>query len=174
MQQPDFRKLWLAQFVSVFGDFLALFGVISLIMFRWHGNAVQVTFVMVAYMLPLALVGLLALGFSTGLLRAFANIPMAAASLFGLGLAISFVIVPAQTLMQQETPHALIGRVSSSFMSLISVAQVTGLLLSGWLAQRLGVRHLFLAAAVALGAITVIGYTRRGEAQQQVAAETEG
>jgi hypothetical protein len=45
LQQPDFRKLWLAQFVSVFGDFLALFGVISLITFRWHGNAVQVTFV---------------------------------------------------------------------------------------------------------------------------------
>src|SRR5207237_547303 len=57
LQQPDFRKLWLAQFVSIFGDFLALFGVISLITFRWHGNAVQVTFVLVAYMLPFALVG---------------------------------------------------------------------------------------------------------------------
>ena len=32
--QRDFRTLWLAQFVSVFGDFLALFGVISLITFR--------------------------------------------------------------------------------------------------------------------------------------------
>ena len=41
--QPNFRKLWLAQFVSIFGDFLALFGVISLISFRWPGNAVQVT-----------------------------------------------------------------------------------------------------------------------------------
>lgn len=398
LQQPDFRKLWLAQFVSVFGDFLALFGVISLITFRWHGNAVQVTFVLVAYMLPLALVGplagvfvdrwnvrrmmiasdltraalvllavvatdvrqicaifaalgtfssffapaqsvtvrtlvpvekllaanammaqafytvrllspilagaliawlgenpcfyldaatfafsalmvstlvinpprpagksvqgflhdfssgnrfifthsylafvvttmvvamfvmscfsplisiyvrdmlrggtflygfvstmvgvglilgtqtvsrfarqrskkdivlvgLLALGFSTGLLGAFANIPMAAASLFGLGLAISFVIVPAQTLMQQETPHAMIGRVSSSFLSLISVAQVTGLLLSGWLAQVLGIRRLFIAAAGALVVITLVGYTRRGEVPQQVVAETEG
>jgi MFS transporter, DHA3 family, macrolide efflux protein len=122
----------------------------------------------------IVLVGLLALGLSTGLLGAFANIPMAAASLFGLGLAIAFVLVPAQTLMQQETPHAMIGRVSSSFLSLISVAQVTGLLLSGWLAQRLGVRHLFLAAAIALGVITLIGYTKRGEAPQQVAAETEG
>ena len=42
-----FRTLWLAQFVSVFGDFLALFGVISLITFRWHGTAVQVTTVTV-------------------------------------------------------------------------------------------------------------------------------
>jgi MFS family permease len=398
LQQPDFRKLWLAQFVSIFGDFLALFGVISLITFRWHGNAVQVTFVMVAYMLPLALigplagvfvdrwnvkrvmiasdltravlvllavaatdvrqicaifaalgmfssffgpaqsvtvrtlvpmekllaanammsqafytvrlaspllagaliawlgeqpcfyldaasfafsalmvstlvinpprpsgksvqgflhefssgnrfifthsylafvvtamvvamfvlscfsplisiyvrdmlhggtflygfvstmvgvglilgtqsvsrfakqrskkdivlVGLLTLGCSTGLLGAFANIPMAATSLFGLGLAIAFVIVPAQTLMQQETPHAMIGRVSSSFLSLISVAQVTGLLLSGYLAQVFGIRHLFIAAAAALALITVVGYTKRGMAPQQVAAEPEG
>ena len=37
----------------------------------------------------------------------------------------AFIIVPAQTLMQQETPHAMVGRVSSSFLSLISVAQVT-------------------------------------------------
>ena len=41
--QRDFRTLWLAQFVSVFGDFLALFGVISLITFRWHGSATQRT-----------------------------------------------------------------------------------------------------------------------------------
>src|SRR6516162_1618319 len=51
-----FRTLWLAQFVSVFGDFLALFGVISLITFRWHGTAAQVTYLLIAYMLPLAIV----------------------------------------------------------------------------------------------------------------------
>src|SRR6476659_11192497 len=52
-----FRTLLLAQFVSVFGDFLALFGVISLITFRWHGTAVQVTTVTIAYILPLAIIG---------------------------------------------------------------------------------------------------------------------
>jgi MFS family permease len=397
LQQPDFRKLWLAQIVSIFGDFLALFGVISLITFRWHGNAVQVTLVMVAYMVPLAVVGPLAgvfvdrwnvkrvmitsdvtrsvlillavvarnvpqlcaifavlgafssffapaqsvtvrtlvpvekllaanammsqaffsvrlvspilagamiawlgenpcfyldaasfvfsaamistllinpprpsgksvqgflsefmsgnrfifthaylafvvtamvvamfvlscfsplisiyvrdmlrggtflygvvstmvglglilgtqsvnryaqqrskkdvvvlglfsLALSTGLLAAFANIPMAAASLFGVGAAIAFIIVPAQTLMQQETPHAIIGRVSSSFMSLMSLGQVAGLLLSGWLAQMLGIRHLFAAAAGALVIITAVGYGKRGVSPQQVAAEPE-
>ena len=54
--QRDFRTLWLAQFVSVFGDFLALFGVVSLITFRWHGTATQVTYLLIAYMLPLAVV----------------------------------------------------------------------------------------------------------------------
>ena len=51
-----FRRLWLAQFVSIFGDFLALFGVISLITFRLHGTAVQVVAVTLAYALPMALI----------------------------------------------------------------------------------------------------------------------
>src|SRR6516162_7218538 len=55
--QPAFRTLWLAQFVSIFGDFLALFGVINFITFTLHGTAVQVTAVTIAYVAPLALIG---------------------------------------------------------------------------------------------------------------------
>src|SRR5713101_5414791 len=57
LQHRPFRTLWLAQFVSIFGDFLALFGVINLITFTWHGSAVQVTAVTIAYALPLAVIG---------------------------------------------------------------------------------------------------------------------
>jgi hypothetical protein len=32
LDDKGFRTLWIAQFVSIFGDFLALFGVISLIL----------------------------------------------------------------------------------------------------------------------------------------------
>jgi len=56
LKHRPFRTLWLAQFVSIFGDFLALFGVISLITFRMHGTAVQVTAVTIAYILPLAVI----------------------------------------------------------------------------------------------------------------------
>jgi len=56
LRDRAFRTLWLAQFVSIFGDFLALFGVISLITFRMHGTAVQVTAVSIAYIVPLALI----------------------------------------------------------------------------------------------------------------------
>ena len=48
-----FRVLWIAQFVSIFGDFLALFGVINFITFTLHGTAVQVTAVTIAYVAPL-------------------------------------------------------------------------------------------------------------------------
>ncbi len=56
LKYKPFRTLWLAQFVSVFGDFLALFAVISLITFRWHGTPVQVTTVTMAFVLPMAVI----------------------------------------------------------------------------------------------------------------------
>src|SRR5690242_16669756 len=56
LQHKPFRTIWLAQFVSIFGDFLALFGIISLITFKLHGTAVQVTAVTIAYVLPLAVI----------------------------------------------------------------------------------------------------------------------
>jgi DHA3 family macrolide efflux protein-like MFS transporter len=56
LKYRPFRTLWLAQFVSIFGDFLALFGVISLITFSWHGTPVQVTTVTIAFVLPMAVI----------------------------------------------------------------------------------------------------------------------
>ena len=102
--------------------------------------------------------GMFALGVGAALLGAFHNTPMAALSTFTMGFAISFVLIPAQTLSQQETPPALMGRVSSTFMSLIAVAQVLGLLLSGYLAQRLGIRALFLSCAGVLAVASAAGY----------------
>jgi len=55
-----FKRLWLAQVVSILGDFLAVFGVITLITFKWHGTPLQVTNVMIAFIIPMALVGPLA------------------------------------------------------------------------------------------------------------------
>jgi hypothetical protein len=54
----------------------------------------------------------------------------------------------------------MVGRVSSSFMSLITFAQLLGLLLSGYLAQpsRLGIRPLFISSAGALALLAAMGY----------------
>ncbi|HKB48439.1 MAG TPA: MFS transporter, partial [Ktedonobacterales bacterium] len=51
------RRVWFAQVVSLLGDFLALFAVISVVTYRMHGTAQQVTGLQIAYMLPLALLG---------------------------------------------------------------------------------------------------------------------
>lgn len=54
---PSFRKLWLAQMVSIFGDFLALYAVLSMMSFRMHASARAITLVTVFFLLPMAFVG---------------------------------------------------------------------------------------------------------------------
>jgi MFS family permease len=74
-----------------------------------------------------------------------------------IGIAVAGIIVPATTLMQQETPPELMGRVGSTMMSLIFTAQVAGLVLSGVLGNRIGVRHVFAVCAVLLAVLILAG-----------------
>ena len=97
----------------------------------------------------IVLTGLIVCAAGVALLGIFRAVPAAVMTTFTMGFGISFVIVAAQTLMQQETPPAMLGRVSSSFMSVLSLAQVLGLLLSGHLAVWFGIRAVFLLCAVA-------------------------
>jgi len=79
------------------------------------------------------------------------GIPYIAATIlatFLMGFAFSGVIVPAQTLLQRETPHALMGRISSTVMSVVMFAQLLGLLVSGVASQLLSVRAVFLLSAL--------------------------
>ena len=59
-----FRRLWLAQTVSVLGDFLALFAVQVAIVFRMHGSARDVTGVFIATLAPAVVLGPLAGAFA--------------------------------------------------------------------------------------------------------------
>jgi DHA3 family macrolide efflux protein-like MFS transporter len=98
----------------------------------------------------IVLIGLLSLAVGTAVLAGSRIPAFAAVSTFLMGFSIALVLIPAQTMSQQETPPHMVGRVSSTFMSMISIAQVLGLLLSGSLAQRLGMQRLFAACAGAL------------------------
>src|SRR3954470_4286716 len=51
------RRVWYAQLVSLLGDFLALFAVLSVATYRMHASATQVTGVSIAYMAPLVVLG---------------------------------------------------------------------------------------------------------------------
>jgi DHA3 family macrolide efflux protein-like MFS transporter len=95
----------------------------------------------------LVLSGLAGIGAGVFLLGA---LPFAAATLFAafaIGFTFSAIMVPAQTLLQRETPHAMIGRVSSTNISVAFFAQIIGLLLSGALADVFGVRTVFFVCA---------------------------
>jgi DHA3 family macrolide efflux protein-like MFS transporter len=60
LRVPVMRRLWYAQLVSTFGDFLALFAVINYLTFQLHGTPRDVTGLQIAYLLPIAVLGILA------------------------------------------------------------------------------------------------------------------
>ena len=76
---------------------------------------------------------------------------------FIIGIAVAAIIVPAQTLFQQATPPELMGRVGSTFMSIVFAAQIAGLVLSGILTQHMGVRRVFALCAGMLIVLVAVG-----------------
>ena len=75
-----------------------------------------------------------------------------------VGFFAAFVMICAQVLVQEETPHELLGRVSSTLWSLLSIAQVTAMLAAGPVADRFGVVDLYYFSAAVLMVIGVYGY----------------
>ena len=74
-----------------------------------------------------------------------------------IGVAVAAVIVPAQVLIQSDTPAALMGRVGSTVMSVVFSAQILGLIASGQLATVIGVRQVFLYCAALLVILAAAG-----------------
>jgi hypothetical protein len=103
----------------------------------------------------LVLSGLVGIGAGVLLLGAVAHIAAALASTFIIGFAFGAIMVPAQTLIQRETPHDMLGRVGSTNASVIFLGQILGLAVSGVLAQFVGVRIVFfLCALLSVGLAT--------------------
>jgi MFS family permease len=76
---------------------------------------------------------------------------------FAIGFACAGIIVPSQTMIQQETPQAMLGRVGSTVMSLIFSAQIAGLLLSGVLANYTSIRRVFILCTIMLAVLMLAG-----------------
>jgi MFS family permease len=106
----------------------------------------------------LVLSGLSGIGVGALVLIAVPHIAAALAGTFLVGLTFAAIMVPAQTLIQQETPIALAGRVASTNMSLVMFGQVLGLLLSGFLANEVGVRPVFVLCAFLSFALAGAGW----------------
>jgi MFS transporter, DHA3 family, macrolide efflux protein len=105
----------------------------------------------------MVLSGLAGVGVGVLVLSVLPYVPATMFAMFAVGFAFAAVMVPAQTLMQRETPHALMGRISSTVMSVVLFAQLLGLVLSGVLAQIMGVRAVFLLCAVIAWGLTAAG-----------------
>jgi len=89
-----------------------------------------------------------------------AAIPLLATTIPALiliGFAAGGIIVPSQTMIQEETPQTMLGRVGSTVMSFVFSAQIAGLLLSGLLAQHTSVRGVFLVSGILLAVLMLAG-----------------
>lgn len=75
-----------------------------------------------------------------------------------LGGGSAMVLVAAQTLMTEETPLEILGRVSSSAMSMIAISQLGAFAASGALSSRFGIVNLYYGVALALLISGIAGF----------------
>ena len=80
------------------------------------------------------------------------------AGMLALGFSVALIMIPAQTLLQEETPRDMLGRVSSSLWSVLSLAQIGAMLIAGPVAQSMGIRNLYYGSGVVLLLIAGSGY----------------
>jgi len=117
--------------------------------------------------------GLAVVGASIFLMAALSTVAGTIASAFIMGGGIAFILIPSQTLLQEETPVHMLGRVSSSMMSLIGVAQVIALAIAGSAAHWIGIRRLYYTSAAMLAMIALTGFARlKPPANPKPAGET--
>lgn len=102
--------------------------------------------------------GLLAFALGPALLGAIPHPAGAAVATFAAGSSFGFILVPAQTISQTETPPEMMGRVGSTFVAFHMAAQAAGLAASGHLADRIGIRPTFFACAALMAAFAATGW----------------
>ena len=101
--------------------------------------------------------GLGGIGAGTLLLALFPHLYATIPGLFLIGFSAAAIIVPAQTLIAQETPLPMMGRVGSTVMSAVFSAQILGLILSGVLTEHISVRGVFALCTAMLLVLTIVG-----------------
>ena len=100
---------------------------------------------------------LLALGPHITLMHIPVDIAFTIIGCFVIGFTCAGIIIPSQTMIQQETPQAMLGRVGSTVMSLIFSAQIAGLLLSGVLANYTSIRRVFILCTIMMAVLMLAG-----------------
>jgi MFS family permease len=100
--------------------------------------------------LRLVVVGILIIGLSVLALAACGRVWVTLVCCLGFGLGMACVLVLSQTLIQEETPAEMLGRVGSTAMSLTTVAQLLAFLVAGTLAAWMGISQLYYLVALAL------------------------
>src|SRR5262245_60931174 len=175
------RLLWIAQIVSVFGDFLALFAVLSYVSFYLRASAAQVTLLTVTFLVPFALLSPVAGVFvdrwdakrtmiSSDLIRSALALGLVFASglnqIYAILLALSAVstfFVPAQTIMiRSVTPREGLMSTNALMQQAFQFVRIISPAIAGALVNWVGARPAyyfdgasFIFSAAMIAAIAV-------------------
>jgi MFS family permease len=106
----------------------------------------------------LVVYGMGGMGIAVLITAVFNRMGATAASMLGLGFCAAAIFITATTLLQQETPHELLGRVMSCLMSLVAGSQVIAMFAAGPLAEKAGIRTLYYGSAAMLVGIGIVGH----------------
>ena len=170
LQLAPVRRLWMAQIVSVFGDFLALFAVLSVVSFKLHGTPLQVTLISVFFMIPFAVLGPLAGVFvdrwnvkrtmiASDVIRGCLALALVFAGslnqiyliLFVLS-AVSTFFVPAQTITLRTIvpPNGLMAA-NGLMQQAFQLVRIISPALAGLMVERLGAKSCYYVDAASFG-----------------------
>src|SRR6185312_4057895 len=179
----SFRRLWLAQTVSVLGDFLALFAVQVAIVFRLHGSARDVAGVFIALLAPTVVLGPLAGTFADRwdprrtmiasdvargililLLAQASTIPQVCAITFAVSCCSSF-FAPAQTIaLPLLVPRAGLLAANARMQQSMQVARLVSPAVASALVAAFGERICYAADSasffVSAALMTTLRYSR--------------
>ena len=108
--------------------------------------------------LYLVVLGIFGIGINVLILAVLRSVVATVVCSFGLGLSVACVLIPSQTLMQEESPQSMLGRVSSTSMSLMTAAQLGAFLIAGTVANWVGIRNLYYLVALTLILISIFAY----------------
>jgi DHA3 family macrolide efflux protein-like MFS transporter len=154
---PIYVRDILAGRTRILGALLSLVGIGSII-----GAVLIGAFGQKQSKVHLILPGILVMAFSLVIFAAVNDVAVALVSSVLLGLGGIYVVIPSQTLVQEVTPQEILGRVSSSSLSIITVSQMLAFLTAGQIASRIGVTNLYyaLASFLILTAVPLYVYAR--------------
>ena len=117
---------------------------------------------------PLPLIGFIIMAFSLGLFIFIDNQPLALGLCIFLGVGAAFVNVPMQTLIQQQTPPEMHGKVFGFQNHAINIALTAPLLITTKLVNAFGLSVVLLGMSVVVGAIGIWSWQNSRKVLQDV------
>jgi predicted MFS family arabinose efflux permease len=117
---------------------------------------------------PLPLIGFLTMAFALAMLTFAQNLPFALGLCVLLGLGAAFINVPMQTLIQQQTPPAMHGKVFGFQNHAVNIALSLPLLLTTRLANAFGLTAVLIGMSITVAVVGVWAWHNTSKVLQDV------